>query len=101
MDDLFDILIESGGKETKPAFPIVPGFEAGDCRAPRGKSVMAPLISLVSLPMPLALVVVTKALREIPVRPSYDSVILDGSAASNLGTWLLRYWTEMEFLVVG
>lgn len=69
MDDLFDILIESGGKETKPAFPIVPGSKSGDCRAPRGESVMAPLFSPVSLPVPLALAVVIKALREMSVTP--------------------------------
>lgn len=69
MDDLFDILIESGGKETKPACLIVPGFESGDCRALRGESVMALLFSLVSLPVPLALAVVIKAPREMSVRP--------------------------------
>lgn len=58
MDDLFDILIESGGKETKPAFPIVPESEFGDCRALRGESVMALLFSLVSFPVPSALTVV-------------------------------------------
>lgn len=69
MDDLFDILIESGGKETKPAFLVVPGSESGDCRAPRGESVMALLFSLVSFPVPLALAVVIKVLRAMSVRP--------------------------------
>lgn len=69
MDDLFDILIESGGKETKPAFPIIPGSESGDCRALRGESVMASLSSPVSLPVPLALAAVIKAVREMSVRP--------------------------------
>uniref|UniRef100_A0A8C5TK37 SAP domain-containing protein n=1 Tax=Malurus cyaneus samueli TaxID=2593467 RepID=A0A8C5TK37_9PASS len=58
MDDLFDILIQSGGKETKPIFPIAPGSESGDCRAPRRQFVMALLFSLVFLPVPLALAVV-------------------------------------------
>lgn len=68
MDDLFDILIESGGKETKPAFLIVFGFEPGDCRALRGESAMAEICASVSLPVPLALAVVIEAPREMSVR---------------------------------
>ena len=68
MDDLFDILIESGGKETKPAFPIVFGFEPGDYRALRRESVTAQVFAPASLPVPLALAVVIKAPREMSVR---------------------------------
>lgn len=61
MDDLFDILIESGGKETKPAFPIVFGFE--HCReyvALQGQPLMAQIFGPVSLLVPLVLAIVTK-----------------------------------------
>lgn len=67
MDDLFDILIQSGGKEAKAVFPIVFGFEPGDYRALRGESVMAQVFAPVSLPVPLVLAVVIEALRKMSV----------------------------------
>lgn len=67
MDDLFDILIESGGKETKPAFPMVPGSESGECRALRGDGLS--LSWPRSFPFSSALAIVIKALREMSVRP--------------------------------
>lgn len=60
MDDLFDILIESGGKETKPAFSIVFGFQPGDYRALRGEPLMAQKFGPASLLVPLVLAIVTK-----------------------------------------
>jgi len=68
MDDLFDILIQSGGKETKPAFPVVFGIEPGDDRERRGEPVVAWVFAPASLPVPLALAVVVKAPREMSVR---------------------------------
>lgn len=67
MDDLFDILIESGGKDIASTSQSL-DLSCRGYRALRAESVAAQVFAPASLPMPSALAVVIKAAMEMSVR---------------------------------